>query len=191
MRFALTALILSVAIVCSAEANSLRQYVPADNTSLKEPQKPDAKAPAMEDLLSDFTTPVKPPKSLGEKPKSDLVIPKETTKTDFLIGHWRCHMGLVSERTGEPIMLDFYFGKDGLGSTVLQESKTKHVYEGTAYATLKDGLLKIESSVLSTPQSLIKYTASSIRCRQQGDTAVCDGKNGKTSWSDVTFERIE
>lgn len=117
---------------------------------------------------------------------------KDDTKIDVLEGKWRCDSGLSRVSDNEPVVLEFSFDKNGNGTSWIREKNGK-LFETKVKANIRDRELTIKTEGgYTSKDSKGGYTGLTIKCRQKGDFASCNGKhdNNGPEWSDAFFERV-
>ena len=155
----------------AAELASLRERVAA-HAALCRKAAPAAAAPA----------------SPGE-PANQLVIPKNASDTTFMAGGWRCDTGLANKRTGEAVVFEFVFDKNGKGQGIIHEQRDRCTGEATA--RFSDGVLHIDLGPQQCANSANSYARVSIDCRTaQNGESLCVGTNDDGTRWDADFRRV-
>ena len=118
-----------------------------------------------------------PPKQAGKKPS-----------VDFLEGCWVCETGLFSVRTGEPLVVEYCFDKNGQGTSSVTEPDGAKC-QGPVRATY-DGRLLVLKADNAPCRGGRAYPGQKVQCRDGGSEAVCSGQNeGSGIRWDARFRR--
>lgn len=140
-------------------------------------------APAsLEDILAGAATP-------RTDEGASIKIPEKGTNMNFLAGQWRCNTGLARSSDNSPVVLEFTFNNEGKGQAVIRE-QSGGLYMASATGSLRNGILRINTSEFKSGQLPGGYYKTHIQCRDQGSRAICSGENGGLKWEDATFTRI-
>lgn len=149
---------------------------------------PAPQAATMEDLLAGMGEQAS--QSAPEAAAPSIAIPSSGAKMDFLEGKWRCNTGLARASDNSPVVLEFNFNKYGKGSAQIRETSGA-IYSASAQGSLKNGVLRINTSEFRSRNKPGAYFKTFIECRDEGQQAVCAGENGGIHWADATFTRIK
>lgn len=112
---------------------------------------------------------------------ASLQLPQKGDSVSFMEGNWICHTGLASTKTGEPVVMEFSFNKNGKGTGTILERKSGQRYTASAQASFRNGVLRVNTSQFRGRRG--GYNSNSIECRNQGGAAQCRGKNGNVIWN--------
>lgn len=165
----------------------------ADVTKTAESEKAarEERGKSIEEMMTDFPGTAQPPVASNEPPVGPaMTIPdKNSTSMDFLAGKWRCNTGLVRSNDNEPVVVEFSFNNQGQGTASVRE-KSGVVYNASASANLRNGVLRINTSDFRSPNNRGGYHKTFVECRDEGNAAICNGENGGIKWSGATFTRL-
>ena len=119
-----------------------------------------------------------------------LSLPSDQDATlSFLEGHWRCNTGLSRTSDSQPVVVEFSFDKQGKGTAAIRELSGRQ-FIASARATYKKGRLRINTSEFCAKGTNNRYSKSYIECAEQGERALCKGRNGGIIWSGASFIRL-
>lgn len=119
-----------------------------------------------------------------------LSLPSDQDATlSFLEGHWRCNTGLGRTSDNQPVVVEFRFDKQGKGTAAIRELSGRQ-FTASARAAYKKGRLRINTSEFCAKGTNNRYSKSYIECAEQGEHALCKGRNGGITWSGASFIRL-
>lgn len=116
----------------------------------------------------------------------ELVLPERLERPDFLQGRWVCDTGLINNRTGEPVVVEFAFDAQGAGEGVVHEANDDCA--GAAQATVRDGELRIGLEPQRCRKTPGVYGRLQILCHSSAARkTLCTGTNEDGTTWDATF----
>lgn len=150
------------------------------------PGAPGESAPqSMEELLAGAAEGMQQPEAPAQKAdaigSAILQLPQKGDSVSFMEGSWICHTGLANATTGEPVVMQFSFNKNGKGTAIIVERKSGQRYRATAQASFRNGVLRVNTSQFRGKSD--GYNANSIECRDREGVAQCQGSNSGLRWN--------
>jgi hypothetical protein len=134
--------------------------------------------------------PPPPPEPATPPEPRPLVIPDAAGRqgsVDFMEGRWRSKTGLVETRSGQPVVVDYSFDRNGNGHTTIHQ-KNGTVCEGPARARMEGPRLVIDELEDPRCSDGSRFNRSHVECTMgAGGQAMCNGRhsNGRTYRVDI------
>lgn len=128
----------------------------------------------------DAVTGLRPGDKRSDVKGEPLVIPEGAEDASFLAGDWSFDRMFVRPDGGR-LRADFSFDGNGRGVAAFTDDKNvRHTAE--AAASMSDGVLKIQTTPYTNPESSQVYYPEFMECENSDGAALCRGTDGFSAW---------